>query len=43
MNDLRGRLIEAIYVYGNSERADSFDAEDMADYLIENIEELREL
>lgn len=41
MDDLRSRLIQAIYDYGNSDSAYDFDAENMADYLIEVIDELK--
>ena len=40
MENLRLRLIQAIYDYGNSDSAKDFDAEDMADYLMEVIDEL---
>ena len=40
MEDLKDRLISAIQDYGCSERAMNFDAEDMAEYLIETIAEL---
>lgn len=40
MEDLKDRLISAIQIYGNSERGMNFDAEDMAEYLIETIAEL---
>lgn len=43
MENLRLRLIQAIYDYGNSDSAKDFDAEDMADYLIEVIDELHTL
>lgn len=41
MEGLKDRLIIAIIDYGNSDAASDFDAEDMADYLIETIDELR--
>ena len=40
MEDLKDRLTSAIHIYGNSERGMNFDAEDMAEYLIETIAEL---
>lgn len=40
MEDLKDRLVTAIEDYGNSERAQEFDAEDMAEYLMEVITEL---
>jgi hypothetical protein len=40
MESLENRLITAIQDYGCSERAMNFDAEDMAEYLIETITEL---
>lgn len=40
MESLKDRLTTAIMDYGNSETADNFDAEDMADYLMEVIDEL---
>lgn len=33
-------MTSAIMDYGNNEAADNFDAEDMADYLMETIDEL---
>lgn len=43
MENLRDRLITAIQDYGSSERAMNFDAEDMAEFLMEVIDELKEL
>lgn len=43
MESLKDRLTTAIMDYGNSEAADNFDAEDMAEYLMETIDELKEL
>ena len=43
MQSLRNRLIAAIQDYGSSERAMNFDAEDMAEYLLETIDELKVL
>lgn len=40
MESLKSRLAMAIIDYGNSEAADDFDAEDMANYLMETIDEL---
>lgn len=40
MEGIRDRLIAAIADYGNSDAAENFDAEDMADYLIDTINEL---
>ena len=40
MESLKDRLITAIMDYGNSDATENFDAEDMADYLIETIDEL---
>lgn len=40
MAELKERLVTAILDYGHSERAKNIDAEDMADYLIEVIDEL---
>ncbi len=40
---IRDRLIIAIQNYGSSERARNFDTEDMTDYLMEIIAELKEL
>lgn len=37
MDDLRPKLIQAVFDYGNSDSANDFDAEDMADYLMEVI------
>ena len=42
MENLKERLTQAIMDYGNSDDAMNFDAEDMADYLMEVIDELRE-
>lgn len=41
MDSLKDRLITAIIDYGNSEIAENFDAEDMAEYLMKVIDELR--
>lgn len=43
MENLRDRLITAIQDYGSSERAMNFDAEDMAEFLMETIDELKKL
>lgn len=43
MGNLRDRLITAIQDYRSSERVMDFDAEDMAEYLMESIDELKEL
>ena len=40
MENLKERLITAIQDYGTSDRSEMFDAEDMAEYLIEVIQEL---
>lgn len=40
MDTLKDRLLTAIIDYGNSEAAENFDAENMAEYLIETIIEL---
>lgn len=40
MENLRDRLITAIQDYGSSERVMNFDAEDMAEFLMEVIDEL---
>lgn len=41
--NLKERLTEAIMDYGNSKSAQNFDAEDMATYLMEVIDELKTL
>jgi hypothetical protein len=43
VDNLRDRLITAIQDYGNSERAMNFDAEDMAEFLMETIDELKKI
>lgn len=40
MEELKDRLIISIVDYGNSDAAENFDAEGMAGYLIETIDEL---
>ncbi len=40
MEDIKNRLITAITDYGISDAASNFKAEEIADYLIETIEEL---
>lgn len=37
MENLKERLITAIQDYGTSDRSEMFDAEDMAEYLMEEI------
>lgn len=43
MNNLKERLITAISDYGSGDRVNNYDAEDMAEYLIEVIDELKVL
>ena len=43
MRNLKERLTEAIIDYGNSESAQNFDAEELAMYLMEVIDELKAL